>query len=274
MVEESNRLKIALNLIVIGISLYAVSQKEYVYQETSAFENLMIDSFAPMQRSVSYVKKRVASVVDDYVFNVGASRQNKILRNDIAELKNKLFQYNEMVKENTRLKNILKFSDKFNFKKVLAQVVAWDSSSDFKVLRINKGTDAGVKVYDPVVTALGVVGYVYRVTDGFSDVLTILDQNNRVDGIIERTRSHGILHGHTSGVCKMKYVSRTEPVVLKDRVFTSGLGNIFPKGLILGYVSKIERESYGITQNIEIEPAVNFNQLEEVLILLREGEIK
>ena len=70
----------------------------------------------------------------------------------------------------------------------------------------------------------------------------------------------------------MKYVTRTEPVILNDLVITSGLGNIYPKGLVVGSVSKIERESYGITQKIEVRPAVDFSRLEEVVVLVNEGD--
>jgi rod shape-determining protein MreC len=124
----------------------------------------------------------------------------------------------------------------------------------------------------PVVTSVGLVGYIYRLTDHFADILTVLDNNNRVDGLIQRVRAHGIVEGYSSEKSLMKYVSRTEPIILGDVVITSGLGNIYPKGIRVGGVSKIERESYGITQYVEITPAVDFGLLEEVVILLAEGD--
>jgi rod shape-determining protein MreC len=120
------------------------------------------------------------------------------------------------------------------------------------------------------VTSEGVVGYVYRVSDNYADILTILDTTMRVDAMVERLRVHGILEGLGTSRGMIKYVTRTDPVVLGDLVITSGFGNIFPKGLKLGFVARIERESYGITQYIEIEPSVNFANLEEVVILVNE----
>ena len=70
----------------------------------------------------------------------------------------------------------------------------------------------------------------------------------------------------------MKYISRAEPIILGDVVITSGLGNIYPKGIKVGTVSRIERESYGITQDVEINPAVDFGRLEEVVILLSDED--
>ena len=117
-------------------------------------------------------------------------------------------------------------------------------------------------------TSDGVVGYIYQTSKHYSDIITILDQNNRVDAIVSRTRSHGIVEGYNDTNCIMKYVTRTEPVVLNDEVITAGLGDIYPKGLKVGTVSKIERESYGITQFVEITPSVNFGKLEEVIVLI------
>ena len=98
-------------------------------------------------------------------------------------------------------------------------------------------------------------------------MITILDQNNRIDGIIVRTRSHGIVEGYSNGQCIMKYVTRSEPIVEGDLVMTSGIGKIYPKAI---RVEKFQRlkESYGITQFVEIEPAVDFGKLEEVIVLL------
>ncbi|MEK6625079.1 MAG: rod shape-determining protein MreC, partial [Bdellovibrionota bacterium] len=183
-------------------------------------------------------------------------------------LHQKLFAMTELELENKRLKALLAFGEEMQIGRVLAQIVAWDANSDFKVMRVNKGINDGVKLQATVVTAGGLVGYVYRLSQHYADILTILDSNNRVDGILQRTRSHGIVEGVSKDKCMMKYVARTEPVILNDIILTSGLGNIFPKGIKVGVVSRIERESYGITQAIEVNPAVNFSQLEEVIILV------
>ena len=150
----------------------------------------------------------------------------------------------------------------------MAQVVSWDASNDFKVLRINKGENDGLKVLSPVITMTGLVGYVYRLTSNYSDILTILDQNNRVDAIIARSRTHGIIEGHSAMTCKMKYVARTEQLLEGDVIITAGLGEIYPKGIKIGTVSQIDKENIGITQRIEVKPSVDFQRLEEVVVLI------
>jgi rod shape-determining protein MreC len=268
--SQSQKLKIVINILVLGLALYGFSERNAPFSKVTPFERVMVDYLGPLQRSVTNIQLSIADFFEHYLMNVGVSKENVELKKQVGELSSEIFSYQEVLKENKRLKDLLQFGEEIQKKKVLAQIVAWDGSSDFKVLRINKGEKDGVRVLSTVVTADGVVGYIYRVTRHFADILTILDPNNRVDGIIERTRSHGILEGYGNNRCIMKYVTQSEPVILGDLVLTSGLGNIYPKGLIIGKISKIERESYGVTQSIEVRPSVDFSRLEEVIVLVGE----
>jgi len=210
----------------------------------------------------------ITGLFEHYVNNVSASKKNVDLNKKIELLQGELFSLEEVKKENERLKGYLEFGGDLNIKKILGQIVSWDSSSDYKVLRINKGMKSGIRLQSPVVTSKGLVGYIYRLTDHYADVLTILDPSNRIDGLVSRTRAHGVLEGDSDDRLIMKYVTRTKPIILNDMVITSVLGNIYPKGLRIGKVVRIERESYGITQHVEVIPEVDFGGLEEVIVLI------
>lgn len=266
--NENQRYKAIINLIVLSVALISFSQQNEAVRQQSAFEGFLMDTLAPLQKALNSTHRAIVTVIDDYFLNVSAKRENRILKNQVDDLERKLFETEELKKENNRLKELMSFGQELQISSVLAQIVAWDSNSDFKIIRVNKGKADGVKLQSTVVTSEGLVGYVYRLSKHYSDILTILDSNTRVDGIIQRTRSHGIVEGVSQDKCIMKYVGRTEPVVLDDVILTSGLGNIFPKGIRVGVVSRIERESFGITQSLEVTPAVNFGQLEEVIILI------
>lgn len=263
---ENSKWALVNNLFVIVLSLIAFVRYDYDTDKTSFYESALIETFAPIQRGTTSLKETIVSIVDNYFLIVNTSKENKILKRDISLLENDLFNMTEIQKENQRLKRLLEFGKEIQKKKVLAQVVAWDSSSEFSVLRINKGSNANIKVKDPVITINGVVGYIFRVTPNYSDVLTILDQNNRVDAIVARTRSHGIVEGISKDKCILKYVARTEQVELGDEVISAGLGTVYPKGLKIGRITKVDKENFGITQAIEITPSVDFNKLEEVVI--------
>ncbi len=265
---SGRRLKVALHVVVLSAALFSAAVRDRRVHDSSPFERIMIDSVASIQQGISGVSGVVFNLIEDYLANINASSRNRFLTNKVQELEQELFYLNELKRENHRLKKLLKFGDDLGHQKVLARVVAWDANSEFKTLRINKGLDDGVHLQAPVVTAEGLVGYVFRLTDNFADVLTILDGNNRVDGMVQRTRTHGIIEGFQRGRCIMKYVARTAPVILRDMVLTAGMGNIYPKGILVGHISRIEQENFGILQRIEITPAVNFNRLEEVAVLV------
>lgn len=269
---EERRTKIVINSIILAISLYGMSQRDYVFQKTSIAERVIIDLMAPVQTFVTGIQEGMSSYVEHYVANLNASKENKVLKTKISNLQNEVFSYQEAVKESDRLRELINYGEQLERKKIVARVVSWDSADDYKVVRINKGLKHGIKLQSVVTSAEGLVGYVYRLTDHFADVITILDANNRVDGVVERLRSHGVVEGYSRGRSIMKYVNRTEPIILNDIVLTAGLGNVYPKGLKIGYISRIERESYGITQHVEITPLVNFSKLEEVLVLVHEQE--
>ncbi len=271
---EGQKTKIILNVLVCAVALYGISTKDFAQHKTSAFENVMIDFFAPIQKSVTFVQTSFNSIFENYIANVNASKENEALKMKLSEMNSKIFSFSEMELENVRLKKLLDFGEELPYKKILAQVVARDASSDFRVLRINKGLKDGLKLQSTVVTGEGLVGFVYRLTDQFADILTILDPNNRVDALVKRVRAHGIVEGDSDRQCLMKYVKRTEPIILNDEILTSGLGNLYPKGILIGKVSRIERESYGMTQDVAISPSVNFGKLEEVIVLVSEGDEK
>jgi rod shape-determining protein MreC len=135
---------------------------------------------------------------------------------------------------------------------------------------VNKGEKDGAAKDMAVVTSEGVVGRVIEVSLHTAKVLLITDPNSGMDVIVQRSRTQGIMEGKVEEVCVLKYVQKNEDVQVGDKVITSGLGGIFPKGLMTGTVTKVERKRPGIFQYIEVTPSVDFSRLEEVLIL-REG---
>ena len=269
---QPNRLKTICDALILLISLIVFSQQKDDFKKGTAFEQFLINFFAPIQNSITYAHGRASGFFNNYLANINASKENKVLQKKVAFLEEKIFVYKELAKENERLKELLQFDEGMAIRGVLAQVVGWDTSSDFKSLRINRGAKDGLKLQSTVVTSEGVVGYVYRMTDHFSDVLTIMNPKNRIDGIVERIRSHGIVEGFSGQKCIMKYVNQTDPLILNDIVLTSGLGNIYPKGLKIGTVSRIKRENYETMQYVEITPSVNFSRLEEVIVLVSKNK--
>jgi rod shape-determining protein MreC len=150
---------------------------------------------------------------------------------------------------------------------IVARVIAKDVSTEFRTLRINRGESSGIKKNMAVVTSEGIVGRILRTTPDTSDVVTTLDLNSAIDSINERSRARGVVEGLTEETCQLRFTLRTDDILPGDVLISSGLGGIFPKGVPVGTVSKVRRKPFGITQEVEVRPSVDFSKLEEVLVI-------
>jgi rod shape-determining protein MreC len=265
---ETSKIKIVNHLLVLVLAVFGLASKRFDFEEMTVFQKIMAEIVSPMQQGISAGQKSVNDLVDNYLRIVKTNQENHKLKERLSQLENDLFNLEEVRRENFRLKQMLAYSEEISQKKILAQVIGWDSANQFKVLRLNKGSDDGIQIMSPVITHKGLVGYVYRMTRHYADVLTILDSNNRVDVIVERTRTHAIVEGIYNFSCALKYVNKNEPIELGDRLITAGVGGIYPKGIKVGIISSIEKETTGMTLDVEVTPSVDFHKLEEVLVLL------
>ncbi len=268
LIQESSKTKIVSNIVVAIVSFYGISQKQFDLGQPTLFNKVVTEVLAPVQEGLASSKKSFSSLWENYLSIVDTSKRNQILTKQISRLENDLTSMEEIRRENSRLKKLLNYSEELSHQKVLAQVVGWDSANEFKVIRLNKGSRHGIKTMAPVITDHGLVGYVYKTTDNYSDVLTILDQNNRVDVLVERTRTHGIVEGVFNFKCTLKYITKNEPVEVGDKLMTAGVGGIYPKGIKVGMVTDINKENFGMTQTIDVVPSVDFDKLEEVIVLI------
>ena len=267
LIQESSKTKIVNNIIVGIMAVYGISQKQFNLDEPSLFQEVVTEVLSPVQEGLASSKKNLSSLWENYISIVNTSKENSVLKKQISRLESDLTSMEELRKENLRLKRLLNFSEEVSHTRVLAQVVGWDSANEFKVIRLNKGSRHGIKTMSPVITDHGLVGYVYRVTENYADILTILDQNNRVDIVVERTRTHGIVEGVFNFKCALKYIMRNEPVEVGDKLITAGVGGIYPKGIKVGMITNITKENFGMTLSVEVVPSVDFDKLEEVIVL-------
>ncbi len=268
LITETSKIKIVNNLIVLVLAVYGLSQKRFDLEEMTLFQTLVVEVVGPVQKGITSGRDELDALLENYLRIVNTSKENFHLKEKISRLERDLFQMEEIRRENLRLKQLMRYSEDIGHDQLLAQVVGWDSANQFKVLRLNRGEDDGVRLMAPVITHHGLVGYVYRLGPRYADVLTILDPNNRVDALIERTRTHGIVEGVFNHLCTLKYVNRNEAIEVGDKLMTAGVGGIYPKGIKVGMVTAVDREAAGMTLGVEITPTVDFHKLEEVLVLL------
>jgi len=203
---------------------------------------------------------------------VNTQKNNKLLREKIEELKALETKYIEMKLSNNRLTKLLEFKQHLSYPIIAAQIIGKDSTSWSQTILLDKGSRAGIKINQPVVTHQGLVGKVTRITPSSCLVQLITDKNSHVAAIIQKSRVEGILVGKSQNTCAIKYVERDADIEVGNKVITSGMGGIFPKGLMLGVIVHIDKKPYELFQYAEISPQVPFSRLEEVLILLKDHE--
>ena len=172
----------------------------------------------------------------------------------------------ERAAENERLRRLLGMREDLAPKSVGADVVAARVSDQSRLIVVAAGTSEGVKPDLPAVAWGGAVGRVVTTDSSFAKVRLITDPWSRVAGIVQRSRVEGIVVGKGDGPLQMTYVPKYADVAIGDRVITSGLDGVFPRGFGIGRVIEVG-EPIGASKSIRITPEVDFASLEEVLIV-------
>jgi rod shape-determining protein MreC len=231
------------------------------------FDALLIEFCAPFQKASTFVIKTVHGVFQEYIFLVHLQKENVVLKQRIAELQKENHQMQETALANERLHKLLQFREKISPSVIATEVIGQDPSSWFKSVTLNKGEKDGVRKGMAVISPEGVIGQILKTAPHYSTVLLITDYNSAIDSIIQRTRAKAIVEGKGENRCQLKYLLRTEEVMVGDVVVTSGLGGNFPKGLMMGEVRKVDKKGHGVFQYAELVPSVDLTKLEEVLVI-------
>jgi len=253
-------------LLLMALLWYSVNLRQQ--DETSFLERMVLGLTGPVQAGLDQVISGAADVWGHYLYLIDTEEDNRELIESNRQLSATLAENNEVRLENDRLRRLLDFKETQEIATLPARVIAEDATSWFRTITIDKGSVQGVVEGMPVVVAEGVVGRIVRSSTHFSRVLLITDASSAVASLLQSNRARGISRGKGERLV-FDFVLRQEEVRVGDRVVTSGMGGVFPKGLVVGDVQSVDRQEYGLFQAIEVIPAVDFSHLEEVLILLR-----
>lgn len=200
------------------------------------------------------------------------SKENEELKNKLAAKTVDTANYNELVAENMRLRQLLRFKTNSNqFTLATAHIIARDFGYGMKCFTIDLGKNQGIKRYMPVVAPGGVVGYVSDVFANSAKVQSLLDPRTSVGVIVQRPESRlaSLVKGEVSTATNLQLVDipKDADVLEGDTLITSGFGGVYPKGIIVGYVGEIKTNSEGYVNQAQVQPAVNFYKLEEVFVI-------
>jgi rod shape-determining protein MreC len=263
-------------LLVFSLFLFLARMKSA--REQNWLDRTLVWVTAPLQKAIVWVVDGVAHVWTDYVYLVGVEEQNEKLRKTVEELGRKTVRIAELESENERLQWLTKMRKKLEDTGVVgAKVIGVSTSPAARHIRIDVGKNDGVNVGAAVIGSTGLVGKVTGTTGGYSEVTLLVDGRSAVDVVVEGSRARGIVRGQgEDDVCKIDYLLRSADVSIGNRVVTSGIGGVFPAGLLVGEISFVTSPNVGVFREAELKPSVPFRQLEEVLVVVpaEEGEGK
>lgn len=245
---------------VIGVVLLAI------------FKGASVELSYPVERIGKIFSRRIIPYATGFFGGARAKRENVRLKREVASLAMVNIENDRLAAENRRLRQLLDYSERTPGDWVAAAVLSagGGAAGVRNILRVDKGSIAGIKEGMIVAVPEGLVGIVESVTLHTATILSIVDTSLKVSCIVEgEHRAHGILSGGTEERLAIEHLSVDGAIAPQSRVFTSGIGGVFPAnipvGRYIGAESDAEAKSAAQRRGY-VEPAVDFGSLEDVFI--------
>jgi rod shape-determining protein MreC len=258
------------SVAVIALGLSGV----LVFSPGAAFQAESIGTrvIAPIELGLSRVTTSVTHVVDTVQHASNLAAQNQVYREEIDRLQSAMVQMRELEVENRDLRELLGLRERAQLGSLLSvNVIARDPFGSVQAVTIDRGSDDGMRVNQPVISWKGLVGRVVEVHPSSSKVLLITDVNSAISVRIQdpTSRASGVIRGIGDGRLILQYVPRTDLLRTEDIALTSGIGGIFPAGVLVGRVVQVRQRDVEVFQEALIEPAADLRNLERLYVLLR-----
>jgi rod shape-determining protein MreC len=253
-------------LFLINILLLSVSAKHP--HRYSVLDRVTMAGIVPFQESVTSSLQFCRGIWEQYFQLIGVREECEQLKEMLAEARMERSRYLESEMAAKRLQELLGMKSQLPHRLLAAQVAAHDPSGWSQTIIINKGRKDGVEKGMAVIDSEGIVGHVIKDFDWSAQILLLIDQSCAVDALVQRTRFRGIVKGEATQTCAFKYVVRKADLQIGDTLISSGLDQVFPKGLRVGTVASVSKPASGLFQEVKVQPFVDFAKIEEVLVVL------
>ena len=222
---------------------------------------------AQVQRAGAAVITGVSSLWGGYVDLRGIRTENAQLKRDLAAAKLLLQQERALAHRTDALSRLLDLKTRTRLETMAAEVIAGPATPEFRTVTIGKGTAVGIRPDMAVLAPNGVVGRIIVPSASASKVQLLVDRNAAAGALVERSRSQGVVLGEGDSTMRLDFINSAADIRVGDTIVTSGIDGIYPKGFLIGKVEKVER-SGAAYKNIQVQPAVDFSTLEDVLVVL------
>lgn len=226
----------------------------------------------PAQKAFNYVTDAIDGFASYFTKFDDVVKENAHLKEEIAALNNRLYQAEKTEELNQWLTAFLEMKRSHtDFTFAEAVITGRESANHMTVCTIDRGTAHGIAEGMPVVTPDGVLGYIDEAGLTWAKVRTLIESSTSIGACIERTGELGLVEGNFSlaaeGICRITYLAADSDVRVGDRVVTSGTGGIYPRDLVIGYVTEVIPDEYSRTLTATIRPAATLTDLDRVMII-------
>lgn len=267
----SRKLKGVLIVAVVLALLVAIAA--VVMTGTDAASSAAGSALSPLRTALASLTNRIEQLYDYTQKYDLIVAENDSLKKRISEMEEQIQDTEQLERENERLRELLNLAEAHeDFTFTPAYISAWDGSNWSSSFTINKGTNQGIEEGMCAVTEYGqLVGLVTEVGYSWATVTTILDSASEIGASVASSGYTGVVQGvyqlDGEGELRMNYISSDAVLTNGDQVITTGSGDSYPKGLILGYISDVGVDETGVAKYAVLDTAADFSALEQVYII-------
>lgn len=239
------------------------------------FKAIAAVTVVPMQQGISYAGTLLGDVSENFTTLQDIKKENAQLKEKVDSLQIENNNLQQEKYELERLKELLKLDQNYaDYEKTAAHVIGTDSDNWFNMFTIDKGSNDGIRKDMNVIAGSGLVGIVTKVGPNWATVRSIIDDSSNLSGMSLTTSDRCIVSGDlkliNDGKLKFDRMENNENVVqVGDQIVTSHISNKYLQGILIGYVSEINVDSNNLTRSGYITPAVDFKNLQEVLVIMK-----
>jgi len=259
--------RLYISIVATFIVLFFLMYQTYNEQGTSRFQMAVQTITYPVQTSVQAVVSTIKNTWNSYINLIEVNEENKLLKQQLLNMEEKLNQHIENSVQFFRLRSQLLFAQKKARNEIFSEIIGESADNSHQIRLINRGSNQLLQRNYIVLRKEGLVGRIQSVSPYQSSVQLIIDHRSRVPALIQRNRVRGLIYGTHDGM-EMRQINQHAKIKIGDRVISSGLGNLYPKGILIGWVSGIHHQSHELFKTARLDSAVDFNQIEEVFAIL------
>ncbi len=259
--------RLYISIVATLIVLFFLMYQTYNEQGTSRFQLAVQTITYPVQISVQSVVSTIKNTWNSYINLIEVNEENKLLKQQLLNMEEKLNQHIENSVQFFRLRSQLLFAQKKAHKEIFSEIIGESADNTHQIRLINRGSNQLLQRNYIIIRKEGLVGRIQSVSPYQSSVQLIIDHRSRVPALIQRNRVRGLIYGTHDGM-EMRQINQHAKIKIGDRVISSGLGNLYPKGILIGWVSGIHHQSHELFKTARLDSAVDFNQIEEVFAIL------